>query len=706
VPIPRSRTATSAVATAPTLPTISADALPLPLRLRFAIATRTPAVAVSSIVAVSTTVRGLVAWRHSTPRYFPDEYIYATLGRSIAHFRFDIRGGVPHFPAVLEPVLAAPLWGAFSTETAYHLVQLENALAMSLAAVPAYLLARRLRLDTRWSLACAAYAVAIPTFTLVAYVMADPVAYPLALAAVGAAVNAIDRPSRRAQVAFIAFAALASLGRIQYVVLFAAYAGAAAVVSRRNLVRDHRIVAATVAVGLLGVAASGPRRILGYYSGILNLHVGAAAATWFGTHAFILSLAAGVVIVPGAVVTLVAPRGRTQTAFAVFTSLLAALLLLEASLYAANGEGRFKERYVFALLPLLAVAFGVYVENRRPGRLGVALVATAVIVAVARLPLSTYATATAKTDSQFLFAVGFIEDKLGAASMSLLAAAIASALAVAAVALSFWRRQWPALAIALALLTAASAAASYVDLTVTSAVRGGTTGPLSWVDARAKGHVTAVETPFSSSTDLITTLFWNPSVDREVVMRGAVPTDAFAALYEGVRPDGTLSSVHGDVLVNDFGTTAVLAGAHRLAVQPPFTLWRTNGRVAFRELLAGRFDDGWLNEDGRLRAWPRRPGDGTELSFRLSLPASWSKPRVRVHLGGSVFVVGRGRHVEVVCRAAAGRLDTAFSSPDVVFDNGFRRLTARMTHVRLTDLPRGRTRLATLPGWTSARCTS
>ena len=78
------------------------------------------------------------------------------------------RAGAPrprrtgHFPALLEPLLAAPLWLVGSTATAYRLVQFENALFMSLAAIPIYLLARRLGLGTRYALASAAFALALP----------------------------------------------------------------------------------------------------------------------------------------------------------------------------------------------------------------------------------------------------------------------------------------------------------------------------------------------------------------------------------------------------------------------------------------------------------------------------------------------------------------------------------------------------------------
>ena len=45
---------------------------------------------------------------------------------------------------MLEPLLAAPFWLFHDPALAYRLTQAENALSMSLAAVPVYLLVRRL----------------------------------------------------------------------------------------------------------------------------------------------------------------------------------------------------------------------------------------------------------------------------------------------------------------------------------------------------------------------------------------------------------------------------------------------------------------------------------------------------------------------------------------------------------------------------------
>src|SRR5256886_15127527 len=113
---------------------------------------------------------------------------YTTLFRSPAHF-----------PALLEPLAAAPFWLFHDPMLAYRLTQAENALVMSLAAVPVYLLSRRLGLGAGLALVAAALTVASPNLFFVSFVLADPLAYPLVLTTLYAAVCALSRPSRGAQ---------------------------------------------------------------------------------------------------------------------------------------------------------------------------------------------------------------------------------------------------------------------------------------------------------------------------------------------------------------------------------------------------------------------------------------------------------------------------------------------------------------------------
>ena len=199
-----------------------------------------PAAVLGAMVASSAIVRTLVAWQHKTPRYFPDEYIYAALGRSLAHGHYEIRGQLAHFPAILEPLLAAPLWRFFSTETAYQLVQAQNAIALSLTAIPIYALARWLGLGRGYSYLCAAYGLVIPALALAPVNIADLIAYPLVLAALAAGVRALDTPSPRRQIAFLAFATLATLARTQYFVLVPAYIMAAILLERRRMFQIGR----------------------------------------------------------------------------------------------------------------------------------------------------------------------------------------------------------------------------------------------------------------------------------------------------------------------------------------------------------------------------------------------------------------------------------------------------------------------------------
>ena len=136
------------------------------------------------IVSVSFAARLVATAGHSVPRYFPDEYLYTSIARAFAAGSLPtVRGQVVDFPGVLAPALAAPFQALFSPVVAYRLTQAENALAMSLAAIPVYLLARKLKLTAPVALACAAFAVAIPDLVYSSFTLTDPIAYPLVLGA-------------------------------------------------------------------------------------------------------------------------------------------------------------------------------------------------------------------------------------------------------------------------------------------------------------------------------------------------------------------------------------------------------------------------------------------------------------------------------------------------------------------------------------------
>src|SRR5262249_51833039 len=153
------------------------------------------------------------------------------LARSLAHGRLTIRGAPAHFPAILEPLLAAPFWVHGSVNTGFRLTQGLHALIASLVAVPVWLVARRIGLPRWQRLMCAAIALTLPLLLYSSYLTADVVGVTAAVSAVAVAVVALDTAAKRWQAAFLLFAALATLARVQYVILFAAFVCAAPIVA-------------------------------------------------------------------------------------------------------------------------------------------------------------------------------------------------------------------------------------------------------------------------------------------------------------------------------------------------------------------------------------------------------------------------------------------------------------------------------------------
>ena len=596
----------------------------------------TARVALTLVVAGSFAARVVASAAHQVPRYFPDEYLYTAIARSLASGHAPaVRGEAAHFPALLAPLLAAPCQALFGPDLAYKLTQAENALLMSLAAVPVYLLARRLSLSARYALACAVFAVAIPDLVFASYTMADPVAYPFALGALAAGVAALERPSRRLHVAFVLLAGLATFARVQYVVLFVAFAVATVALDRRKL----RIVLPAVAVLALGAS-----QVLGYYSRVAHLHLGGGLLHWALSDLFLLSLASGVVLVPGALVALARPRGRTQTAFTALVAPFALGLLFEAALYASNGSARFQERYLFSLLPLVPIAFGLYLRNGRPHAKVVALIALLLFAASARTPLSGYAEGVGRTDSPFLFAVARLEHAVGVANGSLLVALLVAAGAGAATLVAVRGGGRFAMLGALAALGACSVGAIVQDASTARQVRESivATDP-SWVDATGLKDVTLVQTAGSPADQAVEQLYWNRSVTRETLLGpDAQATDVYAARQLRIAANGALEGTHGNVLFQGYAATAHFANAHVVARSRTFTLWSSDETPRLSLLERGRYADGWLARSGSITLWPDTAGRtrGT-LRFMLSLPAG-SEP-VRVRFGKASYVVQPGK---------------------------------------------------------------
>jgi hypothetical protein len=622
---------------------------------------------VFGIVAASFAGRLFAAAARLTPYYLPDEYIYPSLARSLAeHGRPLIRGAGVHFPALLEPIVTAPAWLVTDDPvTAVRLTQGLHAAFFSLAAVPAYLLCRRLGL-TRWLCLCvAALTVAIPDGVYTSTMLADPLAYPLVLAAIYAGVCAVTEPTLRAQLGFAFFSGLAVVARIQYVVVPLAVLGAELVADRANVVRSVRrlwvALVLLIVPPVLLVLALGSDRVLGVYANGSHAIHPLSILHWVGLEAMLLAYSSGWVIIPGALAGLAfglfRPRTRLELAFAGTTLLLAGALLLEAAQIADTDSQRFQERYLFTLVPLLAAAFGLYVKRGLPARVPVGLLSAALLLLAARIPLSGYAAAHNKDDSPTLWAVLRLEGLISVGNGSL-AIALFAALFSGLGALVAFRKVPAALALVAAISAgcALSAGASAFDSRTSHSLRNTLPADLRWVDHARLGDVDLLAPPGARREQSWEQLFWNTSVKR-LLLLGSPSIDHFAAERVRVARDGSLlvdgRPARRPLLVQTYASTVQLTGVERVRHELIFDLYRPTSRPRLRLLAAGRFADRWLAPRGAITVWSERGGT---LELVLSMPRRSQATPVRFSARGidRLVRVRPGERVSLSFRVPAG----------------------------------------------------
>ncbi|MEZ5102142.1 MAG: hypothetical protein R3C15_20525 [Thermoleophilia bacterium] len=625
-----------------------------------------PPRALALVVALTAFVRVVASWARTTPVYFPDEYLYSELGRSLVESGEPlVRGTRTSFPSLLHPILTAPAWLLDDVEAAFRLIQSLGAVAMALAAVPAFLLARRAGVGAWPSVAVAALAVAVPDLLLSSWIVAEPFAYPLLLGALWAGVASIVDPRRRYQLAFVALAALALLARAQLALVPIAFLAALLATGLRErrlraALREQGLVLALVGLPVaLGAALLVSGR-LGPYSGALSVGLEPlGAARWSATNALVLAYAAGWAIVPGALVgawlALARPAGRGEAAFGAAAITFGLGTLVQAGLVSSSLTGHVHERYVFPLVPLLAIAFCLWLGREAPGRLAVGLLAAGLLAVSALVPLSGLAAAQGKADSPVLRAFAELERIAGTSGdAALLVAAAAAVLSLVAAAGALRRTAAPlALASSLVVCLAASGAAIAYDAVNAARVRDGLPLDPSWVDAAAREPVTLLWTPGGDPADAHELLFWNRRVDRALLLPDALPFDPYAADGVVVDADGSLSMrgrvVDGPLVVEDRATTVVLAGARPVAASEAQTLWLPTGpeppRLALQ--LTGRARDGWLSPLADLTVWPTDGGPVLAARLVLDVQAPPGERAVELEI-----VPDRGR--PLVARVAPG----------------------------------------------------
>jgi hypothetical protein len=605
----------------------------------------------AALVGVSVAIRFAAGFLRPTPYYYPDEYRYAALGRSLVdHGHLLIRGAPAHFLPVLAPIVTAPAWLLSDVGESYRVVQAINAVAVSVAAVPVFLLARHLGLGKRTSLVCAGLALLVPSLIYSSFILAEPIAYPIVLAAVAVGVRALDRPSRKNLVAFVLLSLLAAFARLQFAVLLPCFVvsfGALLVRERRfrAVARAHWRAAVVLLLVVAGVAAAGPARNTGYYPSIfqLSLHAHTLAAS-LGRNSMVLAFASGFVLVPGALLgffyAIRRPVSRAELAFALMTATLSAALVFQASAYGQPTVAQ--ERYTFYVLPFVPLLFCLYARRGWPARTYQALIAFGLVAAALVTPLTTMALDNGEMHSALLFAVARLRaatsDNAGTASVAVLATSAALAALIAC--LSAWPRVRTPFALwtATALLGAASVGAYSFDQVTSRSIYDSYAGANpSWVDASGVKGARLVLLPGALKTEALEQLFWNRSVDRVLLTPGATRVDSFAMETSRVGRDGTVRidgvrTLDTPVLIDEFAATAQLQDAQQVAAGLTGALYRLNGPLRLRMLAIGSLPSGWLAQHGVFAIWPNH-GEATVAGV-IHLRLTTAKIPLSLHFDG------------------------------------------------------------------------
>jgi Dolichyl-phosphate-mannose-protein mannosyltransferase len=302
----------------------------------------------------------------------------------------------------LYPLLLAPLFAGKLVPDGLGDAHALNAFVMSSAAIPAFLLARRVTNGSRLAYVVAVLTVCLPWIVLASFLMTESVAYPAFLWAILALHNAVVAPRPRNDVLLLVAIGVAILARTQFAVLLA-IVPLAILLDRfapRRALAEHRILTASygvlAAAGVILAATGNLSRALGTYSVTAEGNV-APSGMPRSLLEHLAPLGLGVGIVPFVLGSawLLASVGRkrppAQNAFAAIAWVAIVALLLEVTSYDLRfGAGRLHDRYLFYVVPLLLVAFVAMLLEPAWPRWAIAVGGALLALAFAFMPIVSY----------------------------------------------------------------------------------------------------------------------------------------------------------------------------------------------------------------------------------------------------------------------------------------------------------------------------
>ena len=381
----------------------------------------------ATIVVVSSGLRLVAVRGMPAPFIFVDELIYSELARSLADGGgYAVRGEPTSGYSLLYPLLVAPAYALEDLVTAHGAAQSLNAVVMSLAALPAYALARRVA-GSGLALLVAAGAVAVPSMAYTGTITTESLFYPVALAVALALVRYLERPDVARTAVLVGALGLAFGVRSQALGFVPAVVTAPLLLAllRRDRAEVRRVVPVAAVLGALALAVVGlqavrgrsPLDLLGTYSvvGESGYDVGQVLRFWlWQTQELVLYVA----VVPLAALVVLLARARSaaprvQEHLAATVAIGIWSLVVVGTFTSRFASDRVQDRYVFFLAPLLLVGLAAWVGAGAPRPRWLALGASLVsLLLVVSFPYGRFLAEPAKSDTLGLLPLWSVDDDL------------------------------------------------------------------------------------------------------------------------------------------------------------------------------------------------------------------------------------------------------------------------------------------------------
>jgi hypothetical protein len=622
------------------------------------------------------------------PFILVDELIYADVARSLADGGgLLVRDEAYGIASVLYPLLIAPAFLLFDAlPDAYAAVKTINALLMSLAAVPAYLLARRV-LAVPLSFLAAVFAVALPSLVYSGTVMTENAFYPAFLLAALLLTRVLERPTTGNQVALLAVCGASVLIRVQAAAIVLAALTAPLLlraVARRPL-RDFGVLYGIVAGGALLLALAQLARgaslsgLLGIYAVVGESGYDAGSVLRFLLwHVAELDLYLGVF--PVAALVLLTARIRSLDAAAqAFLAAALALsfwIVLVVAAFASRFANAIEERNMFVVAPLLLIALLVWIDRGAPRPRALTVVAVGVAgILPALIPFERFIESKARSDTLMLLPLWNLQDRVTLPRVDeiVFATGIGAALAFALVPRRY------ALALPLLVLAYFALALRPIDsgphgIRIASAgavFTGIANPPRDWLD-RAVPDGAEVAVLWTGRTDRFTVN------QNEFFSRSVGPVYALERTTDGNLPETRVdvdertgvveresdsSAVSAEYVLTD-GSVAPEGEPVARDVKRGLTVYRVDGELVSTTSVEGVYDDSWSGPEVTYRRV--RCAGGTLTVTLDSDPGLFRRPQtvsamVDRDVVARAFVrpVGQ-RTLEVPLRADGGICEVRF----------------------------------------------